>query len=97
MIGSTNSAGLGTPRGLTNLAVLESRRDFEPDTASAITRKHRKYQHEIHQTIFDHLSDLSCWRDLEIHITAADPGQHLWDGHLVRRSYDRADQAGCSS
>lgn len=54
--------------------------------ASAITRKHRKYQHEIHQTIFDHLSDLSCWRDLEIHITAADPGQHLWNGHLVRRS-----------
>ena len=97
MIGSTNSAGLGTPRGLTNLAVLESRRDFEPDTASAITRKHRKYQHEIHQTIFDHLSDLSCWRDLEIHITAADPGQHLWNGHLVRRSYERTDQAGCSS
>ena len=65
--------------------------------ASAITRKHRKYQHEIHQTIFDHLSDLSCWRDLEIHITAADSSQHLWNGHLVRRSYERTDQAGCSS
>ena len=65
--------------------------------ASAIIRKHRKYQYEIHQTIFDHLSDLSCWRDLEIHITAADSSQHLWNGHLVRRSYERTDQAGCSS
>ena len=72
-------------------------RSLGTSAASAITRKHRKYQHEIHQTIFDHLSDLSCWRDLEIHITAADPGQHLWNGHLVRRSYERTDQAGCSS